>query len=620
MSVAASTNYAAFVLFLLVVDVVLIYRLSRTPGFGREESWIVKLLVASCICALSDALCVGVGSLAGFWGNYLFNFAFDLSTNYIAYLFFFYCALRFNSPVVEKKLWVYLISIPIIVLGIMLVCSLQTGWIFSILPDGTYVRGSLFAIFVFLLANGYTVAAIVVCVVGYVRRNNTETRIALPQCIKYAVPLLLGTYAQFFFTDLPMSNMGLTFTLLLIFMDNQERLLYKKIDEAQSANIAKSEFLSRISHDVRTPINGIVGMIAIARTKMDDPVRVEECLDKVDAASEQLMMLVKDVLDMSKIESGNLELTREVFDLRAMLDSINHLHGLIAQEKGINLVIGKEPALLHRWVVSSPVHVRSVLVNIASNAIKYTEPGGTVTCSVKELAMVKGRLMYEFKVQDTGIGMSEEFSKRVFDPFTQEHATSRTSYQGTGLGLAIVKRIVDMMGGTIDLETQLGEGSTFTIVLPFDAAPKELIPAKESKSADITTLEGLHILLVDDNELNLDIAQFILEQAGATVEIAHNGQEALEVFSGALQGTFDAIVMDVLMPLMDGLETTRRIRALEREDAATVPIVGMSANAFSDDVAAAKQAGMSDYVVKPVSCEKLLAALSSDPDVGDDER
>ncbi len=610
MVMTASVNYSAFVVFLLLVDAVLIYRLSRTPGFGREESWITKLMVASFVCALSDALCVGVGDAAGVVGNYIFNAAFDLSTIYIACLFFFYCAERFDSPVARRRCWRLLVTVPVFVFIVMLLASIWTGWIFSIMSDGTYVRGPLFFLFVFVLANGYTVASIVVCLVGYTRRYNEATRAALPQCIKYVIPLLLGTYLQFFFTQVPSSNMGLTFTLLLIFMDNQERLLKKKIIEADKANLAKSEFLSRMSHDVRTPINGIVGMIRIASSNADDPDRVRECLEKVDGAAEQLLTLVNDVLDMSKIEAEKITFTNEAFDLVDMLASVDNLHMLLAQEKGVELISHGADELQHRKVVSSPVHVRSVLVNLVSNAVKYTEPGGRIDCSTRELPMHKGRLLYEFKVSDTGIGMSEDFAKRVFEPFTQESRTSRTSYEGSGLGLAIVKRIVDEMGGTITLDTKAGEGSTFIVVLPFDV-PDENSQEVYKPGSDAASLNGMRILLVDDNELNLDIAQFVLEESGAQVTVALNGQEAIDLLLDAPKESFDAVVMDVMMPVMDGLETTRRIRKLDRTDIASIPVVGMSANAFCDDIASAKAAGMDEYVVKPISSEKLLIALNS---------
>lgn len=680
MSAAMSANYSLYVLFLLMIDVLLVYKLSRTPGFGPEEGWIIKLVSAVCVTALSDALCVGVGAAAGFWGNYLFNFAFDLSSGYIAYFFFCYWGMRFSSRVVTDRRWSIVFNIPIILLIVVLVASLWTGWVFGIEPDGTYVRGPLFALFVFVLANGYTVGAIIVAIVCYLRDRTLAHRRMLADCIKYVIPLVLGTVLQFYFTTLPSSNMGMTLSMLLIFMDNQKRLLERKSLDAEAANAAKSEFLSRMSHDVRTPINGIIGMLGIARENMDDPARVRMCLEKISGAADQLLAMVSDVLDMSKIETEGLDLTYEPFDLLEMLHDADGLHQSLAESRGVAIESLDEDKLQHRMVVGSPVHVRSVLINLVSNAVKYTDQGGTVTCRVREVSPDEAQgirglkqpspegVVVEFSVADTGIGMTCDFAKHVFEPFTQERSDGRTTYKGSGLGLAIVKKIVDAMGGVISLETAIGEGSTFTVMLPFEvasgkgaaraggaagtvgaggaagagagadadtagaangaageggAAVGEAAGADGAAGTDVSVataasapaagdspLDGMRILLVDDNALNLEIAQYVLEDAGALVTLAADGQEALETFANKPIGTFHVVLMDVMMPRMDGLEATRRIRGLARVDARDVPIIGMSANAFSDDVVAAKQAGMDDYIVKPVNRDALLQVLA----------
>ena len=691
MSAAMSANYSLYVLFLLMIDVLLVYKLSRTPGFGPEEGWIIKLVSAVCVTALSDALCVGVGAAAGFWGNYLFNFAFDLSSGYIAYFFFCYWGMRFSSRVVTDRRWSIVFNIPIILLIVVLVASLWTGWVFGIEPDGTYVRGPLFALFVFVLANGYTVGAIIVAIVCYLRDRTLAHRRMLADCIKYVIPLVLGTVLQFYFTTLPSSNMGMTLSMLLIFMDNQKRLLERKSLDAEAANAAKSEFLSRMSHDVRTPINGIIGMLGIARENMDDPARVRMCLEKIDGAADQLLAMVSDVLDMSKIETEGLDLTHEPFDLLEMLHDADGLHQSLAESRGVAIESLDEDKLQHRMVVGSPVHVRSVLINLVSNAVKYTDQGGTVTCRVREVSPDEAQgirglkqpspegVVVEFSVADTGIGMTCDFAKHVFEPFTQERSDGRTTYKGSGLGLAIVKKIVDAMGGVISLETAIGEGSTFTVMLPFEVASGKgaaraggtagvagvacaadgdadagagadgaagadgvagagagadadadaagasngaageggaagtdvsVATAASAPAAGDSPLDGMRILLVDDNALNLEIAQYVLEDAGALVTLATDGQEALETFANKPIGTFHVVLMDVMMPRMDGLEATRRIRGLARVDARDVPIIGMSANAFSDDVVAAKQAGMDDYIVKPVNRDALLQVLA----------
>ncbi|MDO4854918.1 MAG: response regulator [Coriobacteriia bacterium] len=674
MESAANVSYSFYVLFLLLVNVFLAFKLSRTPGFGREESWIVKLCVAASVTVLSDALCVGIGASAGFLGNYLFNFAFDLAAGCIACFFFYYCAMLFDSRVISDRRWSVAFAVPIALLVVFLVLSLWTGWVFKINPDGSYERGPLYMLFVFVLANGYTVGTIVISILGYLRKPTRANRTLLFDCIKYVLPLFAGTVFQFQFPLVPTSSMGMTLTMLFIFIDNQKRLLERKTFDAEAANAAKTEFLSRMPHDVRTPINGIVGMIGIAKENADDPERLNDCLSKIDAAANQLLEMVSDVLDMSKIESDGLNLTNEPFDLLDMLHDISAAQESLAASKGVNAESIGEEALAHPYLMGSPMHVRSILMNLVSNGIKYTERGGLVTGSVRELApeeahsirglrLPEGGLdpegrgvVIEFCVSDNGIGMSRDFAKRVFEPFTQERSDGRSSYRGSGLGLAIVKKIVDSMGGVITLETELGKGSVFTVVLPFESLSAEeyeaarlanetmgaiglspdsvgkrfvgslptgaagdgtLPSAADADSSSVNdpacadaSIEGVRVLLVEDNELNLEIAQYVLEDAGADVHVARDGQKALYVFSGMPQGTFDVVLMDVMMPVMDGLEATRRIRALNRPDAASVPIIGMSANAFADDIRAAEEAGMDDYVMKPLKREKLLYAIS----------
>ncbi len=644
MSALMSSNYAFYVLFLLLVDVGLVFRLSHTPGFGREERWIIGLDVAAALTALTDALCVGMGADAGQFGNFVFNFSFDLTSGCIAYFFFCYCGVRLGARIINDRRLFALFSIPIVALVVALVASWWTGWVFSIEPDGTYVRGPLFVIFVFVLANGYTIGSIIMAVVSYMRERTPVRRRALAECVTYVIPLIVGTILQFFFSSVPTSNMGMTLTMLLIFIDNQERLLERKILEAEAANAAKTDFLSRMSHDVRTPINGIVGMIAIARENIEDRPRVEDCLAKVDSAAHQLLTLVSDVLDMSKIENEGLDLAPEPFDLIEMLNDVRELNQSAAIDRGVTTRSIYEGTIEHRWLVGSTLHVRSVLNNLVSNGIKYTDAGGTVTGVAREVSLEEARAIrglrlpegdvavIEFIVSDTGIGMSREFARRVFEPFSQEDTSGRTTYQGSGLGLAIVKRIVDAMGGKVSVSTKLGVGSTFKVVLPFQIASEEQVrralAAKEAVGAGAfatsgeegegsgaglrarSGAEGMRVLLVEDNELNREIAQYVLEDAGAEVVCAADGLEALERFEESDLNAFDVVLMDVMMPRMGGLEATRCIRALEREDARKVRIVGMSANAFSDDIAAAREAGMDDYAVKPLRRATILNALA----------
>ncbi len=628
---SANTTYALFVLFLLLIDMVLVFRLIRIPGFGPEERWILKLFSATCICALSDALCMGVGAAAGPVANTLFNMAFDLSTGYIAYFLFFLCAQRLSSSVVGRQPLTLAVTIPIMAATVLIASTPLTGWIFSLDQNANYVRGPAFVYFVFVLANGYTIASVALAVRHYLKDPNVEARQNAVEFALYVIPLIVGTITQFFFTSIPCSNMGLTVTMLLVFMNNQHRLLNKRTLEAQAANRAKSEFLSRMSHDVRTPINGIIGMIEIAKDNPDDRERVLSCLDKIEVSAGNLLALVSDVLDLSKIESSGMVLSSEPFNVQDTCDAVLGLQQIIASEKGVDLKVNYIE-FAHPWVVGDPTHVRSVLINVLNNAIKYTNPGGCVTCSYHEVAcgekdgaVLSGepgaagcpgaaaptapdqRFIGEFVIADTGIGMSEEFVRHMFEPFVQERSDARSTYQGTGLGLAIVKQTVDLMGGTIDVKSEQGVGSTFTIRIPFAVAEAAALP--QAADGEPFSPSGLRILVAEDNDLNLEIVQYMLESAGAHVSVARDGREAVDAFRRAQAGTFDAILMDVMMPVIDGLEATRQIRLSGKADALTVPVIGMSANVFAEDQERARVAGMTDYVVKPVDREKLFSAL-----------
>ena len=378
---------------------------------------------------------------------------------------------------------------------------------------------------------------------------------------------------------MPWANTSLTITILLIFVNNQQRLLQKKTQDAEAAVRAKSEFLSHMSHDIRTPINGMMGMLDIAQAHLNNPEKMDLCLSKMRGAPDQLLSLINDVLDMSKIETGSLTIEQDI-----------------------------EGAIEHPCVCGSPNYVRSILVNIISNAIKYTNPGGDIFVSARELSCDGEYVKFEFIVSDTGIGMSEEFAEHIFEPFTQEHAENRSSYQGTGLGMSIVKNLINKMKGTITLETKQGEGSTFTITLPvkLDTVCFEETETEEEE----TSIEGMKILLVEDNDLNLEVAQYILEDAGAEIIVARNGLESVELFEQSESDSFDVILMDVMMPVMDGLTATKRIRKLKRKDARTVPVIAMTANVFNEDIIAAKEAGMNEHIAKPLDFDKLIHTLA----------
>ena len=391
------------------------------------------------------------------------------------------------------------------------------------------------------------------------------------------------------------------------FRDLTEAALHR----AEEASTAKIEFLSNMSHDIRTPINGIMGMLDIAEENFEDQARVRDCLTKMRGAASHLLSLVNDVLDMSKIESGSMKLLNNPFDLRVLLQACcDIVEGQIIERK---LTFTKQIGpFWHPYLVGSELHVRQVLINILSNAVKYTPDGGTIRFCAKETLYEEGLVHLRMEITDNGIGMSEEFLQHIFEPFTQEQRSSRTHYKGTGLGMAITKKLVDQMHGSLDVESEPGKGSTFIVrlSLPVDPTPHPVAAQQPAKQEETPTLAGLHLLLAEDNELNSEIAVTLLEAEGAKVTAVTNGREAVEAMQHAAPHTYDAVLMDVMMPEMNGLEATRCIRAFEGvgPDEGT-PIIAMTANVFADDVRACLDSGMNSHVGKPLDMRILMREI-----------
>ena len=383
--------------------------------------------------------------------------------------------------------------------------------------------------------------------------------------------------------------------------------LKKSNEEAQLANQAKSRFLSHMSHDIRTPINGIMGMAAQIRKNEQDPAVIESCLRKIDGASSHLLSLISDVLDMSELEYGDIRLEHTYFDLNRELAIICQIVEEQPNEKNVSFSL--HTSVTHSRLLGSPIHLRRILLNLLGNAQKYNKQDGHIDFTVTEVSCTDTQAEYCFEIQDTGIGMSPEFVKNeLFQPFMQEIDDARTVYRGTGLGMAIVYNLVNRMGGMVTAESTLGVGSTFTVRLTFDRNPgPKPQPSREAAPADIS---GMRVLVAEDNALNLEIAQTMLEEAGARVTTAVNGALAVECFREANPGTFDAILMDIMMPVMDGLAATRAIRSLPREDAATVPIIAITAKAFTEDREKVFDAGMNEYLTKPIDFAKLHTVLA----------
>lgn len=378
--------------------------------------------------------------------------------------------------------------------------------------------------------------------------------------------------------------------------------------KAEAANEAKTEFLQRMSHDIRTPINGICGLVNMADHYADDTEKQTEYRTKVKEASNLLLELVNEILDMSKLESGEVVLEEIPFNLSSIFREVFIVIEQMAAEQNIRIMWEKKE-ITHRDLIGSPGYVKRVMMNILSNAVKYNRENGQIYISCMEIPSEQPEMTtMEFVCRDTGIGMTEEFQKCVFEPFVQEHTGSRAKFTGTGLGLSISRKLVEKMGGTITFESKKGVGTTFVIRVPFKIDP-DADKREEQKDVSEKSIKGLHILLAEDNELNMEIAEFVLQNEGADVTKAWDGQEAVELFRNSEPGEFDVILMDIMMPVMNGYETTKMIRSLDREDAKAIPIIAMTANAFTEDRIRAKEAGMDEHVAKPVDVELLIKVI-----------
>lgn len=386
--------------------------------------------------------------------------------------------------------------------------------------------------------------------------------------------------------------------------------LAKAAREASSANSAKTEFLRRMSHDLRTPINGIRGMVEVGDANADDLQKQTECRSKIWTASGLLLDLANEALDMSRLESGQVDLDLVPTNLVVLNREVCDILERQAEERLVTIVCDQQ-TLDHPYARVSATHLKRLLVNIAGNAVKYSRRGGYVRLACREVEPVDGVPIYEYTIADNGIGMSEQFQQHLYEPFSREEQRVEGASSGTGLGAPIAKQLVELMGGTMSFTSTLGQGTTFTIRLPFEQCKRSEIPqAVRVDAVDIDAVRGLRVLLVEDNELNAEIAQFTLDRAGAIVTHVKDGESAVETFAASAPHEYDVVLMDIMMPGIDGLEATRQIRALEREDAATTPIIAVSANAFAEDRRLSREAGMDAHLSKPVSSRELVEALA----------
>ena len=407
----------------------------------------------------------------------------------------------------------------------------------------------------------------------------------------------------------------------------QDQAIMELLEKVRRANSAKSEFLSHMSHDLRTPINGIMGMLTIMEKNGDDLEQQRECRKKIRVSTEHLLSLVNDVLQVSKLERGRSAVVEEPFDLYQVLDDCITILSPQAEEAEIQLTL-KKVDLQHSRLIGNPLHLKQILMNVIDNAIKYNRPHGSVHVQVKETAFQNGNAGYRFVIEDNGIGIGEEFKKHIFEPFAQEHQGARTNYNGVGLGMPIVKKLIDQLAGSIVVDSRIGRGSMVQITLSFrvdkawSGLPADEVWSGQSVDENLSgqsmdedwnvpdNIAGMQVLLVEDNEINCEIVEYILREAGAEVITANDGRVAVDAFTASAPGTFDCVLMDLMMPVMSGYEAARVIRSLEREDAKNIPIIALSANAFEEDIALAKDAGMNEHLAKPIDIRRMFKVMS----------
>lgn len=412
-----------------------------------------------------------------------------------------------------------------------------------------------------------------------------------------AVLLLINKYKE----------QSVNYHRLFLLQEKTTRLLTDTAKKERDANNAKTEFLSNISHDIRTPINGIMGMVKIAEENVNDSQKVLDCLSKITTASQHLFSLINDVLDMSSIEKGKIALNIKNFNIDLLFDEIVTMVSYQADDKNLNVKISRE--ITHKMVMFDEVRLRQVLINILGNAVKFTSRGGTITFEVKETPISSELSQFNFTITDNGMGMPEDLVRSIFEPFVQgKNSREESNYKGTGLGMSIVKGLIEAMNGSIEVESKVGLGSKFFVSLPIKITVEE---KAEKKNVDNTSLKGKKVLIADDNDINLEILDYMLKKLEMETVLVKNGFTAYKMLKDSELGEYDLVLMDILMPVLDGIEATMKIRALDRSDMKTIPIIGITANAYSKDEEKSLRAGMNAHISKPIIEEKLINEIKN---------
>ncbi len=611
-------NYLTSTFFMLVVLIILWLRAGSMLSQPLGRSRCSLLIGMSAAYVLMDGVFIACDLLdasAGIFRTVVFFF-------YIVYVllpFSWHLFVRSFVGSSYKRVQRAVECIPVALLLLMILLTPFTGVLYEVLDDSTYVRGPLFGVFTYLNFFYYVeplIDAIVICT----KKEQEKERYFKQSMMISAVPLFAASINNLIipiYQIYPFQPFCSVIVSLLAFffmasrdsqrMQEQYQLqLQDTLQQAQEASASKSDFLSRMSHDIRTPMNAIMNLTKLARESEDLHV-VRGYLDKVEISGEFLLGLINDILDMSRIENGGLTLHKENLTRSEFINMVDTVINPLMEERHIHFHSELRPG--EYTIHVDKLRFNQIFFNLLSNASKFTPAGGDVWFIVDNLETKDDKLKIRFTVRDNGVGMSEEFIGHMFDPFAQEHSKLSDNSQGSGLGLPIVKSLVDAMDGTISVKSELGKGTEFVVVFEVDIVAREELQTEVLPAADKKKKENAHVLLVEDNEMNIYVARIILENGGYQVTLAHNGREALECYEESEPYTYDAILMDVRMPVMDGIEATRRIRSMDRADALSVPIIAMTADAFDEDSKRTLEAGMNYHMAKPIDATQLYAVL-----------
>lgn len=609
--------------FAEIIGLIYIWLILTKENFLDRKD--IRKFMGIFYCECVELVAFNLEKVAGYWSEPTVSRILLSATGYVLRAVLVYLFIRCIWPHEGSRKAKVLLEIPIYFCILCGISPFFTDFVYGFTADNHFTRGPLGWIFM------ATVIGYVLLFVYFIFRQRRGV-----QKIDTAILLLI---AFFIIASTVMSTLfdlewmgrlsivyGMVFCLFALDANKLKRTIYALQEneelkaaleelritkqEAERANRAKTDFLLRMSHDIRTPMNGIMGMLDIEDRCADDLDRLAECRGKIRDSSKILLDLVNEVLDMSKLESGEIVLEHIPFDLGVESKEVFYSIKKQADDRDIEIV-QEGCSVTHNRLIGSPIHLKRLMLNIIGNAVKYNKEHGKIYITCKEVGDDGTNMQLEFICRDTGIGMSPEFLEHIFEPFTQENASPRTRWGGTGLGMSIAKNLTERMGGTITVESTQGEGTTFDVIIPFEIDAS--IP-EESQIQDGTeqySIRDMNILLAEDNELNMEIARVLLEEEGAKVTLAWNGQEAVDIFAESAPGEFDVILMDVMMPALNGHEAARQIRAMNRPDAGAIPIVAMTANAFTEEKLASLEAGMNDHIIKPFRIELVVKTVAS---------